>query len=126
MDDDFNITRIGETIEEKTSKYEQKLTSGVKFNKAFLDVLTDPSVRSELIRDYGITEEDLDNLYTDLSQILNSKRSDDEISALLGKLEASLDGNNVYASALMPYLMIKANEDPNSIYADIFNILMNC
>ena len=126
MDDDFNITRIGEPIEEKTSKYEQKLTSGVKFNKAFLDVLTDPSVRSELIRDYGVTEEDLDNLYTDLSQILNSKRSDDEISALLGKLEASLDGNNVYASALMPYLMIKASEDPNSIYADIFNILMNC
>ena len=126
MDDDFNVTRIGETIEEKTSKYEQKLTSGVKFNKAFLDVLTDPSVRSELIKDYDVTEEDLDNLHTDLSQILNSKRSDDEISALLGKLEASLDGNNVYASALMPYLMIKANEDPNSIYADIFNILMNC
>lgn len=126
MDEDFNITRIGETIEERSSKYTQTLPSGKKFDKVFISFLTDKEIRQTLISDYGVTNEELDALYTSLSQIFNSNRSDEEIQTLLEQLQNEADGNNAYSSALMTYLMLQASEDENSDFAHIFNILMNC
>lgn len=107
MNDSFEIKRIGAVLEEKQSKYRQKLSDGRELRKAVLDILSDKDTQTEIINDFGVSEQDLINLYTNLDNLFNSDRSDEEIQKELENLSNS---DETYSSAFMPYIQINNSE----------------
>lgn len=115
MNDSFEIKRIGAVLEENKSKYRQKLSDGREPRKAILDILSQKDTKTEIIKEFGASNEDLNTLYTKLNELFNSDRSDEEIQK---ELETLSNSDETYSSAFMPYIQIN--------YSEIDKILNGC
>ena len=119
MDDDFLFKEKLTNTESVQSKYKQKLPNSKKpFDKVLLETLT---TVSEVLQDYGYSQDDINQLGEILQKIFNSNQPDDEIAKVIKQLLE--DSNSPFCSL---YSIIITDAESNTDYEAMKEILENC